>query len=188
MEPTRESDAVRAKPPAADNAKPREAEPNAAATFRGGRYVVQRTLGEGSQGETFQALDTTRGQLVALKRFRVRGARSWKDVELAEREAAVWQLLGLRAREDAQRGRARGVHVGRGQRAALELLRGHVPERADDGAPAAGAEPVAHSAKVNQRERAVGPADHVAGLDVPVDHRRRAPVEVLERRAEIERG
>jgi hypothetical protein len=62
-------------------------------TLRGGRYVVTRSLGVGSQGATFEAVDKKEGQLVAIKRFDVRGAREWKDVELAEREARVLASL-----------------------------------------------------------------------------------------------
>ena len=58
-----------------------------------GRYALLRKLGEGSQGETFEALDKRDGRLVAVKRFMVRGAKSWKDVELAEREARVLSQL-----------------------------------------------------------------------------------------------
>jgi len=54
-----------------------------------GRYVVRGVLGEGAQGTTFDAVDEREGRAVAIKRFDVRGARSWKDVELAEREARV---------------------------------------------------------------------------------------------------
>ncbi len=62
-------------------------------TLRGGRYVVTRRLGEGSQGLTFEAVDKREGRLVAVKRFDVRGAKTWKDVELAEREARVLASL-----------------------------------------------------------------------------------------------
>lgn len=58
-------------------------------TLRNGRYAVIRPLGEGSQGATFEAVDKREGRPVAIKRFRVRGAKSWKEVELAEREARV---------------------------------------------------------------------------------------------------
>jgi tRNA A-37 threonylcarbamoyl transferase component Bud32 len=58
-------------------------------TFRDGRYAVVRVLGEGAQGTTFEAVDKKDGRLVAIKRFQVRGAKSWKEVELAEREARV---------------------------------------------------------------------------------------------------
>ena len=54
-----------------------------------GRYVVRGLLGEGAQGMTFDATDSRDGRAVAIKRFDVRGARSWKDVELAERETRV---------------------------------------------------------------------------------------------------
>jgi len=59
----------------------------------GGRYVVRGILGEGAQGTTYEAARTEDGALVAIKRFDVRGARSWKDVELAEREARVLATL-----------------------------------------------------------------------------------------------
>ncbi len=59
----------------------------------GGRYQVLGKLGEGSQGETLEALDKLAGRLVAVKRFRIRGARGWKDIELAEREARVLARL-----------------------------------------------------------------------------------------------
>jgi serine/threonine protein kinase len=63
------------------------------AQFRGNRYAVIRLLGEGGQAATFEAVDKKEGKPVAVKRFRVRGAKSWKEVELAEREARV--LAGL---------------------------------------------------------------------------------------------
>ena len=62
-------------------------------TLRNGRFVVVGLLGRGSQGETLEAVDKRDGRLVALKRFRIRGAPSWKDVELAEREARVLATL-----------------------------------------------------------------------------------------------
>jgi hypothetical protein len=58
-----------------------------------GRYVVRGVLGEGAQGVTYDAIDMREGRPVAIKRFDVRGARSWKDVELAEREARVLATL-----------------------------------------------------------------------------------------------
>src|SRR5215471_16665504 len=61
--------------------------------LRGGRYRVVGKLGEGAQGTTFDALDGKSGRAVAIKRFSVRGAKSWKDVELAEREATVLETL-----------------------------------------------------------------------------------------------
>jgi hypothetical protein len=62
-------------------------------SLRDGRYAVTRKLGEGSQAATFEAVDKKHGALVAIKRFRVRGATSWKEVELAEREARVLAAL-----------------------------------------------------------------------------------------------
>jgi hypothetical protein len=62
-------------------------------TLRGGRYVVLGTLGTGSQGETLDALDKLEGRPVAIKRFTVSRASTWKEVELAEREANVLSAL-----------------------------------------------------------------------------------------------
>ncbi|MGO9834228.1 MAG: serine/threonine protein kinase [Polyangiaceae bacterium] len=62
-------------------------------TLREGRFVCLGTLGEGSQGRTFDGLDKVEGRPVAIKRFDVRGAKGWKDVELAEREARVLKSL-----------------------------------------------------------------------------------------------
>ncbi|HEX4341720.1 MAG TPA: serine/threonine-protein kinase [Polyangiaceae bacterium] len=61
--------------------------------LRDGRYRVVGKLGEGAQGTTFDAIDAKTGTAVAIKRFSVRGAKSWKDVELAEREATVLETL-----------------------------------------------------------------------------------------------
>lgn len=58
-----------------------------------GRYRVVRLLGEGGQAATYEAVDAREGRLVAVKRFVVRGAKSWKDVELAEREANVLRSI-----------------------------------------------------------------------------------------------
>jgi tRNA A-37 threonylcarbamoyl transferase component Bud32 len=62
-------------------------------TLRGGRYAILGELGAGSQAETLDAVDKQGGRAVAIKRFQVRGAKSWKDVELAEREARVLATL-----------------------------------------------------------------------------------------------
>lgn len=62
-------------------------------TLQAGRYTLRGVLGAGSQAETWDALDAHSGRAVAIKRFQVRGAKSWKDVELAEREARVLATL-----------------------------------------------------------------------------------------------
>ncbi len=61
--------------------------------LRDGRFAVFGRLGTGTQGETLSAVDRREGRPVAVKRFRIRGASSWKDVELAEREARVLARL-----------------------------------------------------------------------------------------------
>ena len=63
------------------------------ARLGGNRYVVNALLGEGAQGSAYAATEAASGRAVAIKRFDVRGARSWKDVELAEREARVLATL-----------------------------------------------------------------------------------------------
>ncbi|MGH7285488.1 MAG: serine/threonine protein kinase, partial [Polyangiaceae bacterium] len=65
-------------------------------TLREGRFVVLATLGEGAQGRTFDCVDKREGRPVAIKELDVRGARAWKDVELAEREARVLKSLDHR--------------------------------------------------------------------------------------------
>jgi hypothetical protein len=62
-------------------------------SLRGGRFRILGPLGEGAQGRTFDGVDAREGRPVAIKRFDVRGATAWKDVELAEREARVLQSL-----------------------------------------------------------------------------------------------
>ncbi|HET9932876.1 MAG TPA: serine/threonine-protein kinase, partial [Polyangiaceae bacterium] len=58
-----------------------------------GRYRIVGLLGRGAQADTLWAEDAHTGTQVAIKRFQVRGAKSWKDVELAEREASVLSRL-----------------------------------------------------------------------------------------------
>ena len=62
-------------------------------TLRSGRYAIIGELGSGAQAETLDAVDKLNGRAVAIKRFQVRGAKGWKDVELAEREARVLSTL-----------------------------------------------------------------------------------------------
>ena len=90
--------------------------------LKNGRYTLLRQLGEGSQGETYEARDNGVSQarprpqalvdewnayvakartgevppsaaLLAIKCFRVNKAKAWKDVELAEREARTLASL-----------------------------------------------------------------------------------------------
>jgi hypothetical protein len=61
--------------------------------LKDGRFVIVGSLGEGSQGHTFDGVDKREGRPVAIKRFDVRTARTWKEAELAERETRVLQSL-----------------------------------------------------------------------------------------------
>jgi tRNA A-37 threonylcarbamoyl transferase component Bud32 len=61
--------------------------------LRDGRFVVLGSLGAGAQGHTYDGVDKREGRAVAIKRFDVRFAKTWKDAELAEREARVLQSL-----------------------------------------------------------------------------------------------
>ncbi len=55
----------------------------------GGRYALSRRLGGGNQAETFLAVDQQQGSPVVIKAFSLKAAQSWKQVELAQREAQV---------------------------------------------------------------------------------------------------
>jgi hypothetical protein len=61
--------------------------------LRDGRFVIVGSLGEGTQGHTFDGVDKREGRAVAIKRFDVRTAKTWKEAELAERETRVLQSL-----------------------------------------------------------------------------------------------
>ncbi len=61
--------------------------------LRDGRFVIVGSLGAGAQGHTFDGVDKREGRAVAIKRFDVRFAKTWKDAELAEREARVLSSL-----------------------------------------------------------------------------------------------
>lgn len=54
-----------------------------------GRFVISGLIASGGQATTYEGIDKSNGTRVAIKRFSVRGASSWKEVELAEREARV---------------------------------------------------------------------------------------------------
>lgn len=62
-------------------------------TLQDGRFVILGIIGRGGQAVTFEAADKQLGKKVTIKRFQVSGAKSWKDVELAEREARVLEAL-----------------------------------------------------------------------------------------------
>ena len=63
-------------PPAANDPSENSLQPGD--TLRDGRYAISGRLGEGGQATTFEAVDKSVGRRVTVKRFRVRGASSWK--------------------------------------------------------------------------------------------------------------
>jgi serine/threonine protein kinase len=66
---------------------------NSSGVLLAGRYRLIASIGGSTPSMTFLAVDESSGIEVVLKRFVVRDARGWKQVELAEREARV--LRGL---------------------------------------------------------------------------------------------
>src|SRR5690606_2812799 len=58
------------------------------------RYQIMESLGFGSQGHTYRAVDRQTRAEVAIKVLSLKGASEWKAFELFEREAKV--LAGLR--------------------------------------------------------------------------------------------
>ena len=59
----------------------------------GERYRVLSSLGTGGSGETFEAIRTSDGIPIALKRLVVAKAREWKTIEFFEHEARVLASL-----------------------------------------------------------------------------------------------
>ncbi len=62
-------------------------------SLKDGRYVLLGSFAEGSQGKTYDAVDKLKGRPVVVKRMEVRGAKTWKELELAEREVNVLRSL-----------------------------------------------------------------------------------------------
>lgn len=59
----------------------------------GGRYAVDRFVGEGSQGATFTGTDLKTGTRVAIKLFDLGKAKDWKAQELFDREVQTLKRL-----------------------------------------------------------------------------------------------
>ena len=57
------------------------------------RYTIERRLGDGSSGTTYAARDSETGARVAVKELALGRLKSWKQLELFEREAQT--LRGL---------------------------------------------------------------------------------------------
>ena len=57
------------------------------------RYTIERTLGDGSSGTTYAARDNETGARVAVKELALGRLKTWKQLELFEREAQT--LRGL---------------------------------------------------------------------------------------------
>src|SRR5580704_18041593 len=62
-------------------------------SLKDGRYSLLGSLGQGSQGQTYDAVDLREGRPVAIKRFDIRAAKTWKEAELAARETSTLQAL-----------------------------------------------------------------------------------------------
>src|ERR1700677_836309 len=62
-------------------------------SLKDGRYSLLGLLGQGTQGQTYDAVDRREGRPVAIKRFDIRTAKTWKEAELAERETRTLQAL-----------------------------------------------------------------------------------------------
>jgi len=62
-------------------------------SLKDGRYSLLGLLGQGAQGQTYDAVDRREGRPVAIKRFDIRTAKTWKEAELAERETRTLQAL-----------------------------------------------------------------------------------------------
>jgi serine/threonine protein kinase len=58
-----------------------------------GRYRLQKLLGSGRAGSTWQALDLESAEPVAVKALELARLSEWKDAELFEREASVLRIL-----------------------------------------------------------------------------------------------
>jgi hypothetical protein len=59
----------------------------------GGHYRLERLLGSGRAGSTWQAMDLERVEPVAVKALELACLSEWKDAELFEREASVLRIL-----------------------------------------------------------------------------------------------
>lgn len=57
------------------------------------RYKIVLKIGEGSNGITYEAVDTSTGAQVAVKELKLSALRNWKQYELFEREAATLRNL-----------------------------------------------------------------------------------------------
>src|ERR1700678_1942238 len=62
-------------------------------SLKDSRYSLLGLLGQGTQGQTYDAVDRREGRPVAIKRFDIRTAKTWKEAEPAERETRTLQAL-----------------------------------------------------------------------------------------------
>lgn len=62
-------------------------------TLLQGRYQIQREIGRGSQGITYQGLDQQTGRQVAIKALHLSRLEDWKALELFEREAQALRSI-----------------------------------------------------------------------------------------------
>ncbi len=69
-------------------------EPNANApqeVLADGRYAVWRKIASGAQADTLEAVDRRNGRPVAIKRFIVSQAKSWKTLTWQSVKPACWR-------------------------------------------------------------------------------------------------
>jgi len=98
-------------------------------TLANARYAIAKSSAKADRQATFEAVDKRQGALVVLKRFRVRGATSWKEVELASARPGARRA---RSREPAEVRRTL-----RGERRALALTKRSRARASPRGGPAA---------------------------------------------------
>ena len=59
------------------------------------KYLFEKKLGKGSQGEVWLANRKADGEKVAIKRLNIHSATTWKQYELFKREAEILSSLDV---------------------------------------------------------------------------------------------
>ncbi len=103
-------------------------------------------------------------------------------------QTALREIVRRDAGEKEQHGRRDAIDIGRRERDAAELLRRHVPIRADDRAPAADRSVgVPHRAEVDEEESTVIALKNVVRLHVAMEHGRRERLKIAQDAEELHR-